>query len=70
MFNKGRRVRTDGIFWFVALYSLAGMRRYRRSLPPRGRGGAHRQEWLTPAARGRFAANYDLGVEVVRAVAG
>ncbi len=32
MFNSGRHVRTDGIFWFMALYSLAGMRRFRRSL--------------------------------------
>jgi indolepyruvate ferredoxin oxidoreductase beta subunit len=65
MFNKGRHVRTDGIFWFMALYSLAGMRRFRRSLLRHEVEEAHVAEWLA-AVRRAFAANYDLGVEVVR----
>ena len=65
MFNKGRHVRTDGIFWFVALYSLSGMRRFRRSLLRHEVEEAHIAEWLAAVRRG-LAANYDLGVEVVR----
>jgi indolepyruvate ferredoxin oxidoreductase beta subunit len=65
MFNKGRHVRTDGVFWFVALYSLAGMRRFRRSLLRHQVEEAHIAEWLATVRRA-FAANYDLGVEVVR----
>ncbi len=29
--NKGRHVRTDTIRWFLMLYALAGMRRFRRA---------------------------------------
>src|SRR5262245_8586093 len=65
MFNKGRHVRTDGVFWFVALYSLAGMRRFRRSLLRHEVEEAHIADWLA-AVRRAFATNYDLGVEVVR----
>ena len=65
IFNKGRHVRTDGIFWFMALYSLAGMRRFRRALLRHEVEEAHIAEWLASVRRG-FAANYDLGVEIVR----
>ena len=65
MFNKGRHVRTDGIFWFVALYSLSGMRRFRRSLLRHEVEEAHIAAWLASVRRG-LAANYELGVEVVR----
>jgi len=64
MFNKGRHVRTDGVFWFVALYSLAGMRRFRRSLLRHEVEEAHIADWLATVRRA-FAADYDLGVEVV-----
>ena len=65
MFNKGRHVRTDGIFWFAALYSLSGMRRFRRSLLRHEVEEAHVAAWLAAVRRG-LAANYDLGIEVVR----
>jgi indolepyruvate ferredoxin oxidoreductase beta subunit len=65
LFNKGRRVRTDGIFWFVTLYALAGMRRYRRALLRHEVEEAHIAEWLATVRRA-FAANYELGVEIVR----
>ena len=65
MVNKGRHVRTDGIFWFVALYSLSGMRRFRRSLLRHEVEEAHIAAWLAAVRRG-LAANYDLGVELVR----
>jgi indolepyruvate ferredoxin oxidoreductase beta subunit len=65
MFNKGRHLRTDGVFWFLALYSLAGMRRFRRALLRHEIEDAHITAWLA-TVHGAFAANYDLGVEVVR----
>ncbi len=65
VFNKGRHVRTDGIFWFTALYALAGMRRFRRSLLRHEVEEAHIAEWLATVRRA-FDANYDLGVEVLR----
>ncbi|MCB1499068.1 MAG: indolepyruvate oxidoreductase subunit beta family protein [Bauldia sp.] len=65
LFNKGRRVRTDGVFWFVALYALAGMRRHRRKLLRHAVEEAHIADWLAVARRG-LAADYDLGVEVIR----
>jgi indolepyruvate ferredoxin oxidoreductase beta subunit len=65
VFNKGRHVRTDGVFWFLVLYSLAGMRRFRRSLLRHEVEEAHITAWLATVHRA-FAANYDLGVEVVR----
>jgi indolepyruvate ferredoxin oxidoreductase beta subunit len=65
MFNKGRHLRTDGVFWFLALYSLAGMRRFRRALLRHEVEEAHITAWLATVHRA-FAANYDLGVEVVR----
>lgn len=65
MFNKGRHVRTDGIFWFMAIYALGGMRRFRRALRRHEIEDAHITAWLATVRRA-FAANYDLGVEVVR----
>ncbi|HET7718235.1 MAG TPA: indolepyruvate oxidoreductase subunit beta family protein [Bauldia sp.] len=63
--NKGRHLRTDGILSFTALYALAGMRRFRRALLRHEVEEAHIAEWLA-AVRRALAANYDLGVEVVR----
>jgi len=65
MFNKGRRVRTDGVFWFLALYSLAGMRRWRRSLLRHQVEEAHLGDWLATVRR-LAPSHYDLAVEVVR----
>lgn len=65
MFNKGRRVRTDGVFWFLALYSLAGMRRWRRALLRHQVEEAHLGDWLATVRR-LAPSHYDLAVEVVR----
>ncbi len=65
VFNRGRHVRTDSIAWFLTLYALAGMRRYRRSLLRHAVEEAHIAGWLA-AIRRAAAANYDLAVEVVR----
>jgi indolepyruvate ferredoxin oxidoreductase beta subunit len=64
-FNKGRQVRTDSVLWFLALYGLAGMRRWRRALRRHEVEEAHIASWLAAIRRG-LAADYALGVEVVR----
>lgn len=65
VFNRGRRVRTDGVLWFMALYGLAGMRRWRRSLLRHQVEEAHLGDWLATVRRLALA-QYDLAVEVVR----
>jgi indolepyruvate ferredoxin oxidoreductase beta subunit len=63
--NRGRRVRTDGVFWFVSLHTLAGMRRWRRSLLRHQVEEAHIADWLATVRRAA-GSSYDLGVEVLR----
>jgi indolepyruvate ferredoxin oxidoreductase beta subunit len=65
IFNKGRHVRTDSIFWFVVLYMLSGMRGYRRRNLRHAIEEKHIADWLTTVRR-LVAINYDLGVEVVK----
>jgi indolepyruvate ferredoxin oxidoreductase beta subunit len=65
LFNKGRHVRTDSIRWFVALYGLAGMKRFRRGLRRHALEEAHIAAWLRQIDRAA-AINYDLAVEVAR----
>lgn len=65
LFNKGRHVRTDGIPWFIALYLVSGMRRFRRGMLRHATEEAHIAAWLA-AVRRAVALNYDLAVEVVR----
>jgi indolepyruvate ferredoxin oxidoreductase beta subunit len=47
--NKGRRVRTTTIRWFVPLYVVAGLRRFRRATLRHRREVAHRDVWLAAA---------------------
>jgi indolepyruvate ferredoxin oxidoreductase beta subunit len=64
--NRGRRVRTGTLLWFLPLYLLAGMRRFRRSNLRHRREIAHCDAWLEQA---RAAASRDraLGVEILEA---
>ena len=62
--NKGRRVRSGTIGWFLMLYVLAGMRRFRRRLMRHTREMEHIGQWLG-AAEGVLPVNYDLAVEVI-----
>jgi indolepyruvate ferredoxin oxidoreductase beta subunit len=62
--NKGRRVRTGTVGWFVMLYTLAGMRRFRRRLMRHAREMEHMGAWLG-TAEAVLPANYDLAVEVI-----
>jgi indolepyruvate ferredoxin oxidoreductase beta subunit len=65
LFNKGRHVRTDSIRWFVALYGLAGLKRFRRSLRRHAIEEAHIAAWLREIERAA-SINYDLAVEVAK----
>lgn len=62
--NKGRRVRTGTMGWFAMLYTLAGMRRFRRRLMRHAREMEHVGTWLA-TAEAVLPTNYDLAVEVV-----
>lgn len=63
--NKGRRVRTYSLRWFLALYLLGGMKGLRRRSLRHAEEVAHRDRWLEAATR-HARANYALGVEVLR----
>jgi indolepyruvate ferredoxin oxidoreductase beta subunit len=64
--NRGRRVQTGTLRWFLPLYVLAGMRRFRRSTLRHQRERTHRDAWLEQAgaAARRDAA---LGIELLEA---
>ncbi|MGX1306286.1 indolepyruvate ferredoxin oxidoreductase beta subunit [Amorphus suaedae] len=63
--NKGRRVRTDTVSWFVMLYLLGGMRRFRRGLLRHRHESAHMEAWLN-TVRATVAQNYALAVEILK----
>lgn len=63
--NRGRHVRTDSIFWFITLYLLGGLTRFRRRLFRHELERAHLGRWLAEVER-LAPVNYDLGVEVLR----
>jgi indolepyruvate ferredoxin oxidoreductase beta subunit len=63
--NKGRHVRTHTIRWFLALYVLAGMRRFRRGTLRHRIETAHLEEWLKLAVDA-VRKDYALGIEVLR----
>jgi indolepyruvate ferredoxin oxidoreductase beta subunit len=63
--NRGRKVRTDGMFWFSTLYLIGGMRRFRRSLLRHEIEEAHIESWLAEVER-VVPHNYDLAVEILR----
>ena len=64
--DRGRRVNTGTVGWFLPLYILAGARRFRRGTLRHKRETAHLQAWLDQAlaAARRDAA---LGVELLEA---
>lgn len=63
--NRGRHVRSDGIFWYVALYIVGGFLHFRRRLLRHKVEQAHLERWLAVAERAARR-HYDLGVEVLR----
>jgi len=64
MVNRGRRVETGTIRWFLPLYAVAGLRRYRRGTLRHTREVAHRDAWLD-LARTAARSDYALAVEIL-----
>ncbi|WFU08047.1 indolepyruvate oxidoreductase subunit beta family protein [Rhizobium sp. CB3090] len=62
--NKGRRVQTGTLFWFLGLYIVSALRRTRRGTLRHMRETEHREIWLA-AATDLLEVNYDLAVEVL-----
>ncbi|MHC2281385.1 hypothetical protein ACVME8_008028 [Bradyrhizobium diazoefficiens] len=63
--NRGRRVRTYSLPWFLALYLVGGLRGLRRRSLRHAIETAHRDGWLK-AATDAVGTNYQLGVEILQ----
>jgi indolepyruvate ferredoxin oxidoreductase beta subunit len=64
--NHGRRVQTGTVRWFLPLYLLGGLKRFRRGTLRHLREVAHRDAWLD-LARTVAIRDYALAVEIVEA---
>jgi indolepyruvate ferredoxin oxidoreductase, beta subunit len=62
--NRGRRVKTATIRWFLALYLLAGLKRFRRGTLRHATEVAHRDAWLAQV-RAASAKDCDLAIELL-----
>ena len=62
--NRGRRVRTGTVVWFLSLYLVAALKPMRRRLLRHEREIAHVEAWLALARR-MAESDYELGVEVL-----
>jgi indolepyruvate ferredoxin oxidoreductase beta subunit len=62
--NKGRRVRTGTLFWFIGLFLVSAMRGRRRSTLRHDRETSHREAWLSTATS-LLPVNYELAVEAI-----
>ncbi len=65
LFNRGRRLRSDGLLPFLALYAVGGLKGWRRRTLRHAQEWAHIEDWLSRARSARET-NYALGVEVLR----
>jgi len=65
LFNKGRRMRTDSLRGFLALYVLGGMKGWRLKTLRHADEMAHMERWLATALT-YLPQNYNLAVEVIR----
>lgn len=66
LFNRGRRMRTDRLLPFLALYLVAGLKGWRRRTLRHANEMAHMEAWLSRALA-LAGKDYQLGVEVMRA---
>ncbi len=62
--NRGRRVRTGTVAWFLPLYLMAGLRRWRRGSFRHAREGEHMAHWLD-VVTATVPRDYDLAVEAL-----
>ncbi|MBO6541378.1 MAG: indolepyruvate oxidoreductase subunit beta family protein [Rhizobiaceae bacterium] len=65
LFNKGRRMRTDSLPAFMALYFLGGLKGWRKRTLRHAQEMAHIEAWLDRALD-EAACDYDLAVEILR----
>lgn len=63
-FNKGRRINSNGLWGFLQLYCLAGLRRFRLRSRRHHQEMHHMQTWLTQV-NALLPQNYDLAVELL-----
>ncbi|MCB1340056.1 MAG: indolepyruvate oxidoreductase subunit beta family protein [Pseudooceanicola sp.] len=63
--NRGRRMRSDRLASFLMLYTVAGLRRWRRSLLRHRNERAHMAAWLDTATT-RLPKNYEHAVETLK----
>ena len=62
--NKGRRVRTGTVFWFIGLYVLSALKPTRRGMLRHRIEMDHIDIWLS-LAKTQLQTNYDLAVQVL-----
>jgi indolepyruvate ferredoxin oxidoreductase beta subunit len=62
--NRGRRVRSFTLFWFLGLYFVSSLRVHRRGTLRHGREMQHIAAWLA-AVTAALPQNYDLAVEIL-----
>jgi indolepyruvate ferredoxin oxidoreductase beta subunit len=62
--NRGRRVRTGTVSWFIPLYLISSLKALRRRLLRHQREMAHLERWLA-LATSTAEQDYDLAVEVI-----
>jgi len=65
VFDKGRHMRSDGLWAFAQLYTLAGLRHRRRGTLRHAVEVAHLEAWLQTSLS-YIPQSYDLAVEVLR----
>jgi indolepyruvate ferredoxin oxidoreductase beta subunit len=65
LFNKGRRVQTGKVRWFLALYFVSALRRFRRGTLRHRKERGRLEEWLELVRS--HVANYDLAVQILAA---
>ncbi|MBV1865172.1 MAG: indolepyruvate oxidoreductase subunit beta family protein [Rhodobacteraceae bacterium] len=65
LFNKARRLRSNGLFAFLQLYTLGGMRKWRLRSFRHAMEVEHMNRWLETAL-GHAEKRYDLAVELIR----
>ncbi|WP_127521514.1 indolepyruvate oxidoreductase subunit beta family protein [Mesorhizobium sp. Z1-4] len=64
LFNKGRRMRTDSLPTFLALYFLGGLKSWRKKTLRHAEEMAHIEAWLGRAME-EAGRDYDLAVEIL-----
>jgi indolepyruvate ferredoxin oxidoreductase, beta subunit len=62
--NRGRRVRTGTVLWFIGLYVVSALRAKRRGTLRHHREMQHIEAWLATATS-LVPSNYDLAVEAL-----